>query len=188
MREALAKALSGPINLDEQAHERPVDRLHALASAQIDRANRTARAAKLASLGVSIIALKHANRPDEYNRSITRLADCLAWPKPRPSQEVRLRVARQAVQEWVIDFCPTCKGVGEVPAQEGLEGAQRMRECPECGGHGKRRYSDAERLTALELEAGDYVKMARWMADAMGFIARAEDEAVRSAKRLLERW
>lgn len=188
MREALAKALSGPINLDEQAHERPVDRLHALASSQIFRANRAARASKLASLGVSLIALKHANRADEYARAIERLADCLTWCRPKAGELLRVNVSRQAIMEHCVDFCPTCRGSGEIPAQDGMEGAQRMKACPECGGTGKRRYTDEERRVNLLLAAEDYRAGARLMAEAMAMISVAEDEAIRTAKRLLERW
>ena len=196
MREALARALSGPINLDEQAHERPVDRLHALASSQIYRANRTARASKLASLGVSLMALKHANRADEYARAVERLADLLVFCRPKKSELFRVTVSRQAVMEHCVDFCPTCKGTGEIPAQDGLDGAQRMKPCPPpdpsgnggCGGTGKRRYTDEERRVNMLLRAEDYRAGASLMAEAMGLISLAEDEAIRSAKRLLERW
>lgn len=190
MREALAKALSGPINLDEQAHERPVDRLHALASSQIYRANsvRAARASKLSALGVSLIALKHANRADEYARAIDRLAECLTWCRPKAGALLRVNVSRQAVMEHIVDACPRCSGTGEVPAQDGLDGAQRMKPCPECGGHGKRRYTDEERRINLLLKPEDYRAGARLMAEAMAMISLAEDEAIRTAKRLLERW
>ena len=188
MREALAKSLSGPVNLDEQAHERPVDRLHALASSQIERANRTARASKLASLGVSLIALKHANRADEYARAVERLADLLILARPKKSELFRVTISRQAIMEHCIDLCPCCKGAGEIPAQDGLDGAQRMKVCPECGGHGKRRYTDEERRVNLLLKAEEYNMGARFMAEAMGLIAEAEDQAIRSARQLLERW
>lgn len=179
MREALASVLSGLSSLQEDDYrERPVDRLHALAAAE--------RGSKLAELGVSIVALKAANRADEYVRSVDRLAHFLRLIKPRPNAEMRIRIARQAVMEHIVDFCPTCKGTGEIPDQEGLEGAQRMKPCPECQGHGKRRYSDRERLDALGVKSVREVD--RWMAEAMGFIAQAEHEAVRTAKRLLERW
>ena len=188
MREALAKSLSGPVNLDEQAHERPVDRLHALASSQIERANRTARASKLASLGVSLIALKHANRADEYARAVERLADLLILARPKKSELFRVTISRQAIMEHCIDLCPCCKGAGEIPAQDGLDGAQRMKVCPECGGHGKSRYTDEERRVNLLLKAEEYNMGARFMAEAMGLIAEAEDQAIRSARQLLERW
>ena len=179
MRESLAHALSGPISLQEDEYrERPVDRLHALASA--------ARESHLSALGLSIIALKAANRPDEYVRSVDRLAYFLCRMKNRPNAEMRLRIARQAVMEHIVDFCPTCKGTGEIPAQEGVDGAQRMKECPECGGHGKRRYSDSERMEALGVKSIKDVE--RWVAEALGWIAQAEHEATKTAKKLLEKY
>lgn len=189
MRESLARALSGPVSLmEDEWRERPVDRLHALASAQMERANRTAREAHLASLGVSLIALKAANRADELDRAIKRLVACIMWVRPAPTEKMALKVARQAIQETIIDFCPTCKGTGEVPDQEGLDGAQRMRVCPSCGGHGRRRYSNEERISGLQIHAGELHKVNRYLTEALTFISRAEDEAIRTAARLLERW
>lgn len=185
MKESLAHALSGPVSLaEDEWRERPVDRLHALAAAQ-SAYGRTAREAALSALGVSLIALKAANRADEYVRAVDRLAHMLRKAKPKPNAELRIRIARQAVHEFIVDFCGTCQGRGEIPDQEGLEGAQRMKPCPECGGHGKRRYSDSERL---ELIGGEAKFCGRWMADAMALISEAESEAVRTANKLLEKW
>jgi hypothetical protein len=174
--------------MEDEWRERPVDRLHALASAQIVRADRAARASHLASLGVSLIALKAANRPDEIGRAIERLTSCMFWRKPYPSVRMAEKVSHQAIMEWVIDHCPTCSGTGEVPDQDGIDGAQRMKVCPSCGGHGKRRYSNAERIAALEIRGDELHKVNRWLSDALGYISRAEDEAIRTATRLLERW
>ena len=189
MKEALAKALSGPVSLmEDEWRERPVDRLHALASAQIVRADKAARDSHLSSLGVSMIALKVANRPDELGRAIERLTVCLGWIQPKLTEGMALKVARQAIHEYIVDFCPTCKGTGEIPDQEGIDGAQRMKPCPSCGGHGKRRYSNQERIYSMEIEPGEYHKLERQLTRAMNFISVAEDEAIRTAKRLLERW
>jgi Ribonuclease G/E len=105
--------------------------------------------------------------------------------KPKPNAELRIRISRQAVHEHIVDFCGTCQGRGEIPDQEGLEGAQRMKPCPECGGHGKRRYSDSERVELIGAPLRD---VNRWMADAIALISEAESEAVRSASKLLGRW
>ena len=193
-REALAHALSGPISLQEDEYrERPVDRLHALASAQIRKANRTARESHLASLGVSFIALKAANRPDELERAVEKLAKCLTSVKPRPSDDERRVIARQAIFECVLDFCPRCRGTREVPDRDDVDGAQRMKPCPPeidggCGGSGKRRYSDAERMEALKFARDDLSRMQKQMAFAIGLLGEAESEAIRTAKQLLERW
>lgn len=185
MKEALAHSLSGPVSLaEDQWRERDVDRLHALAAAQ-SAYGRTAREAALSALGVCLIALKAANRPDEYVRSVDRLAHLLRKTKPRPSADLRIRIARQAIHEFIVDFCGACHGKGEIPDQDGLDDAQRMKPCPECGGHGKRRYSDSERFDVI---GGEAKYCGAWMADAMSLISEAESEAVRTANRLLERW
>jgi hypothetical protein len=183
MREALAHALTGPINLDEQDWERPIDRLHALAAAQAVGVNRSARECALSSLGVSLLALKAANRPDEYSRTLNKLIDCLYWLKPRPSRTVAMVVARQAIMESVVDHCPTCQGRGEIFNTEGV-----VKQCVECRGSGKRRYSDAERLEALQLDGKEFDRANRQLGEALKFLAMAEAEAIRTAKKLLEKY
>lgn len=183
MREALAHALTGPINLDEkEGWERPVDRLHALAAAQVESFHRTARESALASLGVSLLALKGANRPDEYARSVAKLSDALFWLRPRPSNRLAYLVARQAVMEWVVDSCPTCMGRGHVTSTEGV-----VKSCPECGGHGKRRYTDEERQEAMQMEDKEFARANRLLGEAWRFVSLAEAEAIKTAKKLLEK-
>lgn len=183
MREALAHALTGPINLDERDWERPIDRLHALAAAQAVGVNRTARECALSSLGVSVIALKAANRADEYARAVSKLADCLYWLKPRPSKQIATVIARQAIMETVVDNCPTCLGRGEVFNTEGV-----VKQCPECRGSGKRRYTDGERREALQLDGKDFDRANWQLGEALRFLSMAEAEAIKTAKQLLERW
>lgn len=187
-KEQFAHCLSGPVSLaEDQWRERDVDRLHALAASQVKNADRAARQSHLASLGVSLIAVKAANRADEYARAVAKLAQMVRREaRPRPSNTICLSVSRQAIQEYVVDFCPTCSGKGEVPDLEGLEGAQRMKPCPECGGHGKRRYSDSERAEAIGAE--NEKRAAYLISRANYLISMAEDEAIRGARRLLERW
>lgn len=193
-RESLAHALSGPISLQQDEYrERPVDRLHALASAQIRRANRTARESHLASLGVSFIALKAANRPDELERAVEKLAKFLECLKPKVTDDRRKLIARQSIFETVLDFCPRCRGTKEVPDRDDVDGAQRMKPCPAeeeggCGGSGKRRYSDHERLAALKAGRDEIADVQAHMARAIGILGEAEVQAIKSAKMLLARW
>jgi hypothetical protein len=148
-------------------------------------AHRTRKEAFLASLGMSYIALKVANRPDEFDRTVDRLARCLSG---KIGSQMRLRIARQAVMEGMVDSCPSCSGTGEVRAYEDTEGTQRMKECPECGGHGKRRYSNQERIEALQIAPGDLVWCERALSEALGYLAAGEKEAILTARRLLERY
>lgn len=184
MREALAHALTGPVNLDERdGWERPVDRIHALAAAQAVTINRTARECALASLGVSLLALKAANRADEYQRAVDKLSDCLFWLRPRPSVKQANRIARQAIMESVVDNCPTCLGRGHVTNTEGV-----VKACHTCHGHGKRRYSDEERQEALQLAGKEFDRATRQLSEALKFVAMAEAEAIKTAKKMLEKW
>lgn len=182
MREALAAALSGPVNLDEQeSRERPVDRLHALAAAS--------RESHLSSLGVSFMGLRIANCPRRHSETVSKLFDLM--PKKGITRELRLKISLYAVQERIADFCPRCHGKKEIPDTPGLDGAQRMKPCPPdpegCGGSGVRRYSDHERKEALGLEMHDYRRVERFLNDALGLLNSAEASAVRSARRLLEK-
>ena len=184
MREALAHALTGPVNLDERdGWERPVDRIHALAAAQAVTTNRTARECALASLGVSLIALKAANRADEYARAVSKLADCLFWLRPRPSVKQATLIARQAIMENVVDHCFSCQGRGHVQTDAGV-----VKACPACGGSGKRRYSDDERREALQMDGKEFDRANRQLGEALQFLAMSEAEAIKTAKRMLEKW
>jgi hypothetical protein len=177
--------------MEDEFRERPVDRLHAMACAQTATVNRAVRESHLAGLGVSLIALRDSNRPDEYARAVDRLAKFLHGMVPRANPEMRKLLATQAIHENVISFCPRCKGTGEIPAQDGLDGAQRMAPCPSdtgCGGSGKRRYSDAERMEAMSVNKETVNKVNAQLSYAHLVLAQAESEAVRNAIRLLERW
>lgn len=193
MREAFAGVLGGYQGLgSDDSRERPIDRLAALAAAQIVRAKDAERTAALASLGVDLIRFKLANQASAKHDAEDKLSAVLAWANAagksawgiRTSARERDRISRQAVVEWAIDFCPTCSGKGEIPDHDCHTGAQPMKVCPAdrgCGGTGKRRYSDAERIEAM----GE--SFAKAMAAAHGIIGRAEALAVRQAREMLER-
>ena len=190
MRESLARALSGPINLDEQAHERPVDRLHALAAAQRKETysgeKDAAARAYLASLGVDLIRLKLANVPRAYAPCVERLTVALMWRGKvlRLDDESAPKVAAQCIQEFVVDFCPTCSGRGEVPDKErgdGRDGAVPMKQCPTCNGAGVRRYTDDERREAVE----EFRRLDKAFASAHALMSQAVREALWNARKFL---
>lgn len=209
MRAALIGVLGGYQSLsDDESCERPVNRLAAVGAAQITQGQRDAatlhdkrvemgergksldRAAAYAALGVDLLRFKGANvsraRPDVEDQ----LAAILGWKSKGLKLTVRqcLLVARQAVMEQTIDYCPRCLGAMKVPDhdQKGLQGSQPMKPCPPapegCDGTGKRRYSDAERAELL----GPGFDAA--LSEAHEILSRAEDSAVSAGKRLLERW
>lgn len=196
-RESLAHALSGPISLQEDEYrERPVDRLHALASSQVVNFTRTEREAHLAALGKSWIALRDAMRVDELPAVRDGLIVCLMWSRPKPTVKAADKAVRWTIIERVHEACPTCKGKMQIPDTDKMggrvfaegDGAVPMRVCPECNGTGKHRYSNQERIAGLEIEAGELHKYARMLADAEMWLSQAESQAVRSTMKLLERW
>jgi hypothetical protein len=131
MLASLAKALSGNLTYSAE-EERPLDKLLALHNGSIG----PGRESLLNSLGVSLIAFKHAHRPDYHVQAIRQLGHALAWRKIKN----RGAVAKTAVSEWVIDQCPTCSGAKQIADINGV-----MRPCLPCGQTGKRRYGDDER-------------------------------------------
>lgn len=199
MKESLVSVLTGLQSLaPDDSREKPVDRLHALGCAQrttiydheLKEFIDVGRAAHLCSLGTDLIAFKYAHRAESHWPAIVGLSEALAWRNPRFPLKLRdgqrSSVARWAVQEWVINFCPSCSGKGEIPDHsiEGLEGRQPMKPCQTCAGTGLRRYDDNERREAL----GDLEHLERGLSVAHDLIGKAERLAVRTAKELLERW
>ena len=144
--------------------ERPLDKLTALALGSIG----PGRESHLNSLGISLIAFKHAHRPDYYLQAVRQLGHALAWRKVKN----RGSVAKQAVSEFVVDVCPSCMSAREVSDGSGV-----MRPCLPCGQTGRRRYDDAERK-GLPGKA---------MQEAHHLIALAVSVAVRGAIRRLGR-
>lgn len=186
MKEALAAVLTGLQSLNEAPHERPVDRLHALAASQL-AAMTAPRQAELCSLGRDLIAFKFANRVESHEPAVSGLANVLKWSTHRLSLKPwdYWPVSRWAIHEWAIDFCAACSGKKEVPAHfEQIEGRQPMKPCQACAGTGKRRYSDQERAEAL----GNLKALERGLDVAHAMIGEAERQAVRTAQVLLEKW
>ena len=194
MKEAFCAVLTGLQGLgSDDTRERPVDRLASLGAIQIARSRAAERQAQLAGLGVHLIAFKFSHRVSSKADAEDRLCLVLGWETGGKSTwgiclsgSKRLVVAKQAVIEFAIDVCPTCKGAGEIPDGKGVQGAQPMKLCPAvpygCGGTGKRRYNDQERLSAM---GGRFDKA---LSVAHGIIGRAESLAVEQAKKMLERY
>lgn len=184
MKESYAAVLTGFESLGaDDSRERPVDRLGALGAAQIRRAEGAAREAVLCTLGKDLIAFKGANRASAKADAEDMLAALLAtYNGLGIKARERLIIARQAVLEFAIDFCPTCNGARVVPDQHGLEGAQPTSDCGTCRGTGKRRYTDEERAAVMGKPHG------KAMGKAHELLAVAVDLAERRAGELLEHW
>lgn len=128
---ALARALSGNLTYDPN-EECSWDRLLALHNGSIG----ASRQSHLNSLGVSLIAFRHAHRADYYLTAVRQLGQALAWRKIKN----RGAVAKQAITEYVVDMCPSCLGAKELADDRGV-----TRPCASCNQTGKRKYHDEER-------------------------------------------
>lgn len=186
MKGTLAVSLTGLQGMGWGPHEKPVDRVTAMAAMQNQRAHEAENAAAMRSLGQAIIAFKYSNRADMRDEAVQKLADQLHKIRKlemRPG--LRMKIAGWALQEHVIDMCPRCQGAKEVQMHADAEGYQPMMPCPPmpegCSGTGKRRYSDAERIAATGAAHGDH------FARAHEYITRAEHLADETAERMLGR-
>jgi hypothetical protein len=190
MKLAFAGVLGGFQSLsNDDARERPVDRLAALGAAQIARSKEAERTAALCSLGVDLIRFKFAGIAAARQDAEDQLAVALTWRHKADdlSPREKMKVACWAVQEWAGDLCPPrpegCGGAKEVPDHDlrHLEGAQPMRSCPVCRGTGMRLWKDEERIEAMGRPFGVA------MSEAHALIAWAESLAIQFGKEQCER-
>jgi hypothetical protein len=139
----------------------------------------SSRESLLASLGVSLIAFKHAMRPEMHARAVNDLRDCLRWRSPlgRPQ---RTRIAEAAIREWVVDICQSCFAArAEITGPTVIFDSMGFaRPCMTCGGVGKRRYNDEERA---QVGANN-----RHMETAHGLISFAVAYCIRQAQNKLK--
>lgn len=185
MREALVRVLTSPTNLDEQDHaERPVDRLHAVASAQYRAIDRARRMAVLVPLGRLLLPIVDG-KSDRFRKEAEKaLSLCLSWAeyRLRLHKDIRGAVAKQAIHEAQNARCPTCKGITDVkdgicsiPDLEKMAGHRvwigpvPLKPCPACNGTGKRRFTDDERAMVVL----DAVRYAEALAVAHSIISEA---------------
>ena len=151
---------------------------------QVENAQRAVKQAALVTLGMRTMALKYANRSDIYQDAVERLSQELLGPLKYIDEAERTEIARDlaraALQEHVIDMCPTCKSSGEIPDCDQKEGMQPMKMCPTCAGTGGRAYSEAERALSLDQDING--KVVRY-----GF--RAAIEIIQQAEKMArEHW
>lgn len=161
MREALVRVLTSPTNLDEQDHaERPIDRLHAVASAQCRAIDRARRAAVLVPLGRLLLPIVDGQSDRFHKEAEEALSLCLSWKeyRLRVHGDISRAVARQAIYEAQNARCKVCRGITDVPngtcsipdlekmaGKKVWTGPVPLKPCPACNGTGKRRFTDAER-------------------------------------------
>ena len=185
MREALVRVLTSPTNLDEQDYsERPVDRVHAVASAQYRAIDRARRAAILVPLGRLLLPIVDGQSDRFRKEAEEALSLCLSWKeyRLRVHGDISRAVARQAIHEAQNARCPVCKGITDVkdgvcsiPDLERMAGHKvwigpvPLKPCPECNGTGKKKFSDEERARVVL----DAVRYAEALAVAHSIISEA---------------
>lgn len=125
MREAISKALTSSLEWDDSDHERAIDKLTAFSYS--DR------------LGTLLWRLKYQHDHTAYKPILHLIAKRL----PRINRGIALRVAKQALHEWLYNFCPTCCGAKEIRRGE------LVVICAHCSGSGVRKYRDSERRHAI---------------------------------------
>lgn len=194
-KEDLTRILSGSsrnMAFDTEGEERDVDRVAALGMAQtsahhmrqVENANRAAREAYKVTLGRHVIAFRQANDPKAHPRVLHMLtiemAERLKYIENKAQRIWTARaVARQAIQEHVIDICPVCVGKAEIPAQVGVIGRQVWMKCTTCNGDGKRKYTVFERGRELFCKPNDVIAR-RKVDQAIEIMKEAEGLAVNS--------
>jgi hypothetical protein len=187
MKGAFVGVLGGLQGLGwDEAREKPVDRLTALAAIQNATANRSLNTAHLCSVGKDLVAFKYSHRVASRAAAEEGLVLCLVDKRNRGQLQLSdtdiQRIASWAIHEWAVDVCNSCKGAREVPAAPEIEGVQPMKPCVTCHGTGRRRYEDHERITAMG-QTFD-----RAMYEAHSLIAQAEALAIDLGKRMVGRW
>lgn len=174
--ESLLRVLSGPRNLKaNRLNECDVDRVGALAIAQmpahhareVENANRANYEASMVCLGRHVLALRMANDAKAYAPLHAMLmvevdARLKYMDDPKEREKAASQIATQAIQEYIVDMCSECSGKRNVPDDLPDEkvsrfGRRRMKECPECGGSGQRRYTIYERAKLMRRPAKDKV-------------------------------
>lgn len=116
--------------------------------------------ASLVKLGNETLAFRFGNEARERANAVDDVAYMLRRMKLRGGR-VRVRLdfktikmaAAIAVDELTVDMCFTCRGAGQVRAQdEEREGRQPMMTCPSCQGERRWQYTPEQRQTALARE------------------------------------
>lgn len=199
MREALARSLSGLVNLDEDDHsERPVDRIHAIALAQTRAVNDARFRAILVPLGRLLLPLVDDVSRKYEAEGIKALQLFIAGEKRlRVREETAWFIAKQSIEEARSQRCKVCKGVTDVPdgttsipdvermaGKTVWEGPVPLKTCPACKGTGKRRWTDAERAEVV----GEAARFDAAFSFAHGVISMAIHEALRGYVPALKDW
>lgn len=147
--------------------ETSIDRIGALAFAD--------------ALGAVLWALKWAGEARAYAPSVHILS--VRSRRLCVDPEMRAKLCRAGLLEWLDDLCHACGGRRMVVATD----ASPVRTCTVCDGSGKRRHSDQWRARELELDVKVYRKWEPKFAAVQRKIFDAETQAWRDIAKQLGR-
>lgn len=147
MREAVGRALNSS-DLSQQEYETAVDRVGALARAT-DLGRALFHWGYAGDETASRSAFKHLIRKAQRRTRVYK------HHKEYPLLE---RVVKLVLYEWKYQGCIACGGAGEFVDED-----KKLKiVCQNCRGSGKKRYSDSERIEALQVDVFTYK---RWEAN-----------------------
>jgi ribosomal protein L37E len=135
LRKLLAGDVTGSSLKASPIYEMPLDRIYALGTA-----NR---------LGAALWRLKYAHDPSAHAVSLAQLS--LRCKSVVPTVEMRFRLCRTVLQEWLDDTCRKCGGRKFSVSLLGVRA-----QCGLCEGTGLRRYSDQWRTRQMGFDARTY--------------------------------
>lgn len=113
-------------------------------------------------LGLALFHAKFHNDAEAFRKAQRGLERILARRYASEPVIVRSAMARQAMREYLWEFCPTCLGVGEI-------NNRKLRVvCQTCSGTKVRRYNDVERAREMDITIGrvrSLSKKLQWLID-----------------------
>ena len=163
LRESVAFSLLST-HLETQPHESAIDRIGALArSTALGSALwRWGFAGDASSLGS---ALKHLLRKAQRRVRVYK------HHKDFPLLEA---TCKMVLYEWRYNNCQHCGGGGEIEADFDRTGKGTKITCHVCDGTGMKRYSDMERMAALNIESAKYAAWQKNISDVWVCLSAAD--------------
>lgn len=177
IRETVGAALLSSHLETHDTHESAIDRIGALSRATSlgSALWRWGYAGDASSLGS---ALKHLLRKAQRRVKVYK------GSKDFP---LLLNTCRMVLYEWRFQNCQHCGGGGELESDFDLTGKAITVKCNVCSGTGKKRYSDGDRMAALNIDPHVYAKWEKKIADVWICLAGSDGQTGAICREQLER-
>ena len=143
-REALSQDLHSALKGDDSTHVTPLDRVTAFSSS-----NR---------LGTLLWRIKYEQ---DYS-NVKAASFLLAKTLQNTNKNLAIKIATQAIVEWIDANCKTC--VGSKQMQMG----ELIIICQTCKGSGVHRYNDIERTLSIGVDAKKFSNLFKRLHDVIG--------------------